>query len=145
MKISTGKVAFPIEFDNSGVVEYIHFNPTDTNLYKRLMEFEQRMTERTKDIQDVQLKADGTPQDETLIDVFEQTQNILREEIDITFGGDISSVAFKHCSPFAIVNGNFFFVEFINALKPEIEKHIKSMQKEALKKMSKYTDKYAKK
>ena len=34
MKLSTGKVAFPIEFDN-GAKETIYFNPNDPDLFVR--------------------------------------------------------------------------------------------------------------
>ena len=39
MKLSTGKVAFPIEFDN-GAKETIYFNPNDPDLFVRFSNFE---------------------------------------------------------------------------------------------------------
>ena len=43
MKLSTGKVAFPIEFDN-GDKQNIYFNPSDPDLAIRMRDFEKRMT-----------------------------------------------------------------------------------------------------
>jgi putative ABC transport system permease protein len=84
------------------------------------------------EIEDIELNNDGTPTDMKVIDDFEKIQNVLCDELDIAFGGDISSVVFKYCSPFAIVNGDYFFIQFIEAIKPEIEKHINAMSKEEL-------------
>ena len=71
-------------------------------------------------------------------------QNIIFEEMDIAFGGEISAVVFKHCSPFAIVGGNYFIMQFVEAIKPEIEKHIKKANADVEKKMQKHIAKYSK-
>ena len=104
MKLSTGKVAFPIEFDN-GAKETIYFNPNDTNLAIRLKDLQENVNKKMSEIEDIKLNNDGTPTDMKVIDDFEKIQNVLCNELDIAFGGEISSVVFKYCSPFAIVNG----------------------------------------
>ncbi len=143
MKLSTGKVAFPIEFDN-GDKQNIYFNPSDPDLSIRMKDFEKRVEERTKDFKDIKLSADGTPEDESLIENFREVRNILCDELDIAFGSKISDVVFKHCSPFAIVDGDYFILQFIEAIKPEIEKHIKKANAQAEKKMQKHIAKYMK-
>ena len=52
IKLNTGKVAFPIEFDNGDSVN-IFFNPNDPDLFVRFSEFEKRMSEKIKDIDDI--------------------------------------------------------------------------------------------
>ena len=42
MKLSTGKIAFPIEFDN-GDKDCIYFNPNDPNLSIRLKDFQDKL------------------------------------------------------------------------------------------------------
>lgn len=143
MKLSTGKVAFPIEFDN-GDKQNIYFNPNDPNLPIRLKEFQEKVSERVKDIEDVNLNAEGKPENMDFMENFQKMQTILCEELDIAFGGEISSIIFKHCSPFAIVNGDYFLMQFINAITPEIEKRIKKANAEVEKKMAKHLDKYKK-
>ena len=143
MKLSTGKVAFPIEFDN-GDKDCIYFNPNDPNLSIRLTDFQDKITERLKEFDNIALSSEGTPEDNAIIDNFRKFQNILFEELDIAFGGEISSVVFKYCSPFAIVNGDYFLIQFIEAIKPEIEKHIKKANADVEKKMAKHLDKYKK-
>ena len=143
MKLSTGKVAFPIEFDN-GDKDCIYFNPNDPSLSIRLTDFHDKITARLKELDDMRLNADGNPEDSSVIEDFRKFQNVLFEELNIAFGGEISAVVFKHCSPFAIVNGDYFLIQFIEAIKPEIEKHIKKANADVEKKMAKHLDKYKK-
>ena len=143
MKLSTGKVAFPIEFDN-GDKAVIYFNPNDPDLMVRMKNLETKVSEKIKDIQDVELTNEGTPANLSQIDLFEKMQNVLKEELDYAFGGDVSSVVFKHCSPFAVVGGEYFVVQFIEAITPEIEKHIKKANADVEKRMAKHLAKYNK-
>ena len=136
MKLSTGKVAFPIEFDN-GDKEVIYFNPNDPDLIFRMRDFGKKVTEKVKDIEDIELNDEGNPIDSAKIKAFEKAQNILKVELDYAFGGDISSKVFKHCSPFAIIGDNYFVIQFIEAISPEIEKSIKKANSDAEKRMSK--------
>lgn len=143
MKLSTGKVAFPIEFD-SGAKETIYFNPNDPDLFVRFSNFEKRVDEKLKDIDDFELSADGTPSNEKLLEKFEGINKVICEELDVAFASNVSSVVFKYCSPFAIVGGEYFLIQFVQAIRPEIEKHNKKANADLQKKMAKHTAKYAK-
>ena len=145
MKLSTGKIAFPIEFDN-GNKDCIYFNPNDPNLFIRLKNFEENLQKRASEINDIELNAKGEPnsKDVIVIETFNKMQDLMCEEIDKAFGGEISSVVFKYCSPFAIVQGEYFILQFVNAIKPEIEKQIKKSNAELEKKMAKHLNKYKK-
>lgn len=144
MKLSTGKIAFPIEFDN-GDKTAIYFNPSDPNLAIRLKDFKDRISERIKDIDEVELTNEGVPSlDEGLaaIEQYRSATNALCEELDIAFGGDISAEVFKYCSPFAIVDGRYFVIQFIEAISPEIEKYAREANAKAEKNMEKHIAKY---
>ena len=143
MKLSTGKIAFPIEFDN-GDKQNIYFNPNDPNLPLRLRDFQGKMSDRIKEIEDVPMNEKGEPETEAYMEKFKEMQNILYEELDSAFGGDISAVVFKYCSPFAIVGGEYFIIQFIEAIRPEIEKSVKKANADVQKKMNKHIAKYAK-
>lgn len=143
MKLSTGKVAFPIEFDN-GAKETIYFNPNDPDLFVRFSNFEKRVEDKLKGISDFDLSVDGTPQNEELLEKFENINKVICEELDVAFASNVSSVIFKYCSPFAIVGGEYFLIQFVQAIRPEIEKHNKKANVEVQKKMAKHTDKYTK-
>ncbi len=144
MKLSTGKLAFPIEFDN-GDQQNIYFNPNDPDLAIRMKDFQGKVEARTKDLADLRLKEDGTPEDVEAIEKFRQIRNILCEELDTAFNGDISAVVFKHCSPFAIVNGDYFIMQFLTAIKPEIEKQVQKANTAIEQKMQKHIAQYVKK
>lgn len=143
MKLSTGKIAFDIEFDN-GDNDVIYFNPNDPDLMLRTKNFTKKISEKIKELDDVELTADGKPAKMSQYDIFERLQKILKDELDYAFGGSISDVVFKHCSPFAIVNGEYFVVQFIKAITPEIENHINKASADAEKRMAKHIDKYKK-
>ena len=143
MKLSTGKIAFPIEFDN-GAKETIYINPNDPDLFVRFSNFEKRVEDKLKDIDDFELSADGTPSNEKLLEKFENINKVICEELDVAFASNVSSVVFKYCSPFAIVGGEYFLIQFVQAIRPEIEKHNKKANVELQKKLAKHTDKYTK-
>lgn len=144
MKLNTGKVAFPIEFDN-GDVQNIYFNPNDPDLAIRMKDFQGKVEARTKELENIRLDQAGNPEDAEAIEQFRNIRNILCEELDSAFNGEISAVVFKHCSPFAIVDGDFFIMQFIEAIKPEIEKHIRNSSKAVEQKMQKHIANYIKK
>ena len=143
MKLSTGKVAFPIEFDN-GAKETIYFNPNDPDLFVRFSNFEKRVEEKLTGISDFDLSVDGTPQNEELLEKFENINKVICEELDVAFASNVSDIIFKYCSPFAIVGGEYFLIQFVQAIRPEIEKHNKKANVELQKKMAKHIDKYTK-
>ena len=141
MKLSTGKVAFPIEFDN-GDKDVIYFNPNDPNLPIRMIDFQEKVSKRINDLQTMSNSNDKQDQEYPEAEEIKNVQKIICEELDVAFGGEVSSVVFKHCSPFAIINGEYFISVFINAVRPEIEKQIKKTQKEMNAKMEKHIAKY---
>lgn len=165
MKLNTGKVAFPIEFDN-GDKDYIYFNPSDPEFATRLMAVKDNVGKRIEALkfEDFELSNSGEiPEIKTVEDVFgmseeqskemceraekisriiEDTKRIIYDEINIAFDSDVSSVVFKHCSPFAIVNGEYFILQFLTAIIPEIQKKTKKISAEAEKKMAKHIGKY---
>ena len=167
MKLSTGKVAFPIEFDN-GDKDCIYFNPNDPDLATRLMGAKDKITEKIENMSfdDFQISNDGesvefenikdfmnlteeqeksiTERAEKTTKILETTKSIIFEELNFAFGSDVSSVVFKHCSPFAVVNGEYFIMQFLTAITPEIQKNINKSNAKLEKKMAKHLDKYIK-
>ena len=167
MKLSVGKIAFPIEFDN-GDKDVIYFNPNDPDLASRLMSAKDKIDKKINAInsEDFNLMNDGSieiPEDikdvenlsneqrellvkraEQITKLMEDTKNIIFEELDRAFDGNISSIVFKHCSPFAVVNGEYFITQFLNAITPEIRKHINKSNSDMENKMAKHINKYRK-
>ena len=128
MKLSTGKVAFPIEFDN-GDKDVIYFNPNDRGIQERIKTFEASVEKRIKeiDLEKYKSRFDGNVPEidlenpEKLLemspDELKNLQNRLdavneieaeynkavRDELDIVFDSKISDVAFRYCQPFDTV------------------------------------------
>ena len=141
MKLNTGKIAFAIEFDN-GEKDNIYFNPNDPNLSIRMKDFQKKVTDRIDKLDQIKLSAKGEPEDIDKIEEFRELQSILFEELDYAFGGDISEAVFRYCSPFAIVDGDYFIMQFLNGIKPEIEKVVKANREKAEERMQKHIAKY---
>ena len=139
MKLSTGKIAFPIEFDN-GDKEKIYFNPNDPDLVLRMKNLHKNIKIRVDELEDAKLDATGNPIKHSDVANFEKLRKVVCEELDFAFGGEVSSVVFKYCSPFAIVDGQYFIMQFITAIAPEIEKEVNK----ATEKMTKHIGKYVK-
>lgn len=144
IKLSTGKIAFPIEFDGEESA-VIYFNPNDPNLSIRMKDFEQNMRAKLEMLEkDFSLDAEGNPKEPERIEDFRKVQNALFEEIDKAFDSEISDVVFKHCSPFAVVGGDLFIMQFLEAIKPEVQRHVEKGRKTIEKKLQKHVEKYMK-
>lgn len=129
MKLSTGKVAFPIEFDN-GDKAVIYFNPNDRGIQDRIQVFEASIEKRIKEIDlekyksrfddnasvefDIdnpekllEMSADDlkTLQDrlDVMNDIEKEYNNAVKDELDVVFGSKISDVVFRYCQPFDTV------------------------------------------
>ena len=136
MKLSTGKVAFPIEFDN-GDKAVIYFNPNDRGIQDRIKSFEASIEKRIKeiDLEKYKSRFDGNVPEididnpekllelsdnelknlqsrlDAVNEIEEEYNKAIKEELDVVFGDKISDVAFRYCQPFDTVivedeNGN---------------------------------------
>lgn len=168
IKLSTGIVQIPIDFDN-GEKGIIKIRPTDTNLAVRLQTAYDNILTRLENIEkdNIILKNDGSvdlteelaefdnmtdeqkefvvSNSNRLVEIVNKTNAIMCEEIDYAFDSNVSSVVFKHCSPTAIIDGEYMIIQFLNAITPEIKKHIQKANKESEKNKAKHMNKYAKK
>ena len=136
MKLSTGKVAFPIEFDN-GDKAVIYFNPNDRGIQERIKSFEASIENRIKEIDlekyksrfegnipeiDIdnpekllELSDDELKNLQSRLDAVNEIEaeynKAIKDELDVVFGDKISDVACRYCQPFDTVviedeNGN---------------------------------------
>ena len=170
MKLSTGKVAFPLQFDN-GDVENVFINPHDTGLQTRIRNFENSIKERLKKINLEKHKdafVDGvdignldftklmdmsaeeldkiTKQTEAIAKLDKEIEKEFCNELDKVFDSDVSSKAFKYVPPLAMVETEegeceMYILLVLKALALEIQKHGNKMSEAT----NKYTAKYQKK
>ena len=128
MKLSTGKVAFPIEFDN-GDKAVIYFNPNDRGIQERIQGFEASIEKRIKeiDLEKYKSRFEGNVTEidlenpekllemssdelkalrgrlDAVNEIEAEYNNAVKDELDVVFGGKISDVAFRYCQPFDTV------------------------------------------
>ena len=167
MKLSTGKVAFPLEFDNGDVVN-IMINPHEKGLRERIKNFESSLKsrlekvnfEKNKDLfnEDVDVSnldfaslIDMSAEDleklskraDVVSAIDEELEKQFCDEIDSIFDSDVSSKAFKYVPPLAMVldeNGEaeIYIVLVLKALALEIQKYGNKTNDAANKYVSKY-------
>ena len=143
IQLSTGKVKIELIFDNDEK-NYIYFNPNDPDLYVRMTQFQKNLENYLKNIEDVELDENGNPKENSAIEKYKNFREKLYEELDKAFDSKISHIVFKKCSPFAIINGDYFIMQFVEGIIPEIQKHQAQATEEAKKKMAKHLEKYRK-
>ena len=169
MKLSTGKVAFPLEFDN-GDVENIMINPYDEGLQGRIRNFETSIRGRLQKINLEKYKdsfVDGvdvgnldfeklmdmsqdeldkiTKQTDAINEIDKELEREFCAEIDSIFDSDVSSKAFKYIPPLVMIpdeNGEceLYILLVLKALALEVQKYGDKMNKAT----NKYTAKYSK-
>lgn len=167
MKLSTGRVAFPLEFDN-GDVEHIMINPHDENLQGKIKSFEESMKQRLNKINLEKYKdafAEGvnvselnfeklmglsqeelnkiTKQTDAMVEIDKELEKQFCEELDSIFDSDVSRKAFKYVPPLAMVeteNGEFemYILLVLKALAIEIQKYGNKVNNVTNKYVSKY-------
>lgn len=128
MKLSTGKVAFQLEFDNGDKVS-IWLNPNDREIMEKIKSFESKVEARAKEI-DIRKYESDFADDLTQInfedpealfalpratleilqkradavrEIETQYNDIVKSELDGVFGSSISEAVFKYCQPFDVV------------------------------------------
>lgn len=170
MKLSTGRVPFPLTFDNGEVVE-IFLNPHDDKLQERINNFEQSINERIKKLnfekhkdafngsatisnvdfsKMLEMSAGElealTKQVDAINEIDKLLENEVCKEIDDIFKSDVSSKAFKFVPPLAMVlnekgEPELYILQVLRALSVEIQKYGDKMTQA----MNKHTAKYSKK
>lgn len=167
MKLSTGRVSFPLYFEN-GDVEYIFINPHDSELQGRINNFESSIRERLRKINIEKHKeafADGvdigsldftklmdmsaeeiekiTKQTSAMSEIDKELEREFCAEIDSIFDTDVSKKAFKYVPPLAMVETEdgeceMYIMLVLKALALEIQKYGNKMNDVSNKYIKKY-------
>nr|DAV57943.1 MAG TPA: hypothetical protein [Caudoviricetes sp.] len=140
--LNKGLQPFDIYFEDIDEHDTIYFNPSDSDLPKRLMQCKDIIAEKQKGIKPYEVDENGIPNTESAIAYMEENSKVICDTLDYAFGNKVSDVIFKHCGAFSIVNGEYYIMLFLNAITPELEKLIKTNTKTAESKANKYLKKY---
>lgn len=145
INLSLGLKPFKINFEEFDEPVMIMFNPADADIPKRLFEAQKRIEEGKEKIGNFELDENGLPKVDEYIDSVTQLNNLVFDAVDYAFGNKISDKLFKHCSPFAVTNGQYFIMQFFEKITPVMQKIIESEKGKANENTQKYLSKYKKK
>ena len=145
-RIIQNKGLEPLEiyYEDIDQTETIYFNPSDSDLPKRLMECQKLIEERAKAIKPYETDENGLPDAESAIAYYDEANKIVYDALDYAFGNKVSETLFKHCGPFSVVSGNYQVLNFLTAVTPVIKETVEKNQKTANTKMNQYLKKYRK-
>lgn len=143
--LDSGLETFEIYFKDRDESTEISFNPSDSDLPKRLFEAQKTIEEKAKEVKEFDLDENGIPDTEECIEHFNDVNRIVYDAVDYAFGNKISDKVFRHCSPFAIVGGEYYILHFFNRVAPLLQEIIAKNQKAASANANKHLAKYMKK
>ena len=173
MNLSTGKIAFPIEFDN-GDIETIYFNPDDRDFIKRMMDIEESLSKRIQKIElskiqeqyekctkiNLDALAEGSILDndeiadirekaKILLDIDAEFQKAIKDELNEIFNDDVSAKVFKYSNPLDMVatideKGKETHKMVVEIFLHAFNEEIKKHQRKITPAMKKHLDKYEK-
>lgn len=143
--LDSGLETFEIEFKDRGITTEISFNPSDPDLAKRFMEMQNIIEERSKNVPAFDLDEKGSPKVDSCVDCLNEINQVIYDAIDYALGNKVSDKIFQFCSPFAVVNGEYFMRHSINQIMPIVHNGIEKGQKKASANANKHLAKYLKK
>ena len=132
MKFELNTQEFTLDFGN-GREEKVYIDATDQDILIRIAKFVDNMSkwvDKNKEIsENIQISENGEIGNKTYIKQYDELVNKIYQEIDKAFKTDISSKAFKYCSPFAIVNGEYYLAQFLKTITMELIEKIQENNK----------------
>lgn len=167
MKLSTGKVAFPLYFDN-GDVENLMINPHDTRLQERIRGLEASIRKRIESInlekykdafaEDIDVKdlnfdtlinmsaeelEKVSKRSDAIAEIDKRIEEEFCKEFDVIFDSDVSSKAFKYVPPLAMVENEdgepeIYIMQVLRALAVEVQNYANKNNNATNKYVAKY-------
>ena len=126
------------QYDNElGVIE---IDPTDSNIAKRGEFAKQNILAYI----DEATKIAGTEDKDSAIDKISEIDEKIKQEINVLFNYDVSSVVFGATHCLSTSNGVTFVENFLEAVTPIIEKEFEKEAQASSSRVSKYTERYHK-
>ena len=144
INLSVGLVPFKIKFPDFDDAVEIMFNPSDADLPKRLFEADKLLNKKAEEIGEYKVTEEGLPDTDDYVQKTEAINKAAYEVVDYAFGAPVSEKVFKYCSPFSIVNGEMFILQFLEKITPVMQEIIEKDRKKADEKMNAYLAKYRK-
>lgn len=134
IKIETGLKTYDIEDENGNIRGQITINPKDMGFFGRAQKMRGTILNHMNDL-DIK---DNTKSDKEIIEIFDKTDLMIKQEIDNLFGEGTSAVIFGHQSSLSTINGITFVERFLSAFMPIIQEEFKKEMENSSDRIDKY-------
>lgn len=143
--IDDGTQRVPIRNQFGDEIGVFYVRPTDIGILDRYDRLVGGFDDITKPLQDIGIKADGTPTDEDddkAVEALREAEKRLYEAVDELFGGNMSEAFFGKMNPFSPVGGRFYCELAIEAVGNYITQEFSRETATMNKRVAEYTRKY---
>lgn len=141
IKIERNTKQYLLVDQNDNELGVIEIDVTDFDFFNRTKKAEKNISEILEKLKNLKEQSVQTEEAFEQLAVYDRT---VKEQLNMMFDYDVSSVVFGNRNCLSIGNGETFVARFMEAILPAIKKDIEKEQKKSVQKMSKYTKGYAK-
>ena len=135
IKIETGLKTYDIEDEHGNIRGQITINPKDMSFFGKAQKMRDTILHYMDDI-DI---TDQSKDENEIVKLFDDTDNMIKEEIDKLFGEGTSTVIFGSQSSLSTINGVTFVERFMTAFMPIIQKEFQTELDNSSARVNKYT------
>ena len=135
IKIETGLKTYDIEDEHGNIRGQITINPKDMSFFGKAQKMRDTILHYMDDI-DI---TDQSKDENEIVKLFDDTDNMIKAEIDKLFGDGTSTVIFGSQSSLSTINGVTFVERFMTAFMPIIQKEFQTELDNSSARVNKYT------
>lgn len=135
IKIETGLKTYDIEDEHGNVRGQITINPKDMSFFGKA----QKMRNTILHYMDGIDALDNSKSEDEIVKLFDDTDLMIKEEIDKLFGEGTSTVIFGTQSSLSTINGITFVERFLSAFMPIIQQEFQAELDNSSARVNKYT------
>ena len=135
IKIETGLKTYDIEDEHGNIRGQITINPKDMSFFGKAQKMRDTILHYMDDI-DI---TDQSKDENEIVKLFDDTDNMIKAEIDKLFGNGTSTVIFGSQSSLSTINGVTFVERFMTAFMPIIQKEFQTELDNSSARVNKYT------
>ena len=135
IKIETGLKTYDIEDEHGNIRGQITSNPKDMSFFGKAQKMRDTILHYMDDI-DI---TDQSKDENEIVKLFDDTDNMIKAEIDKLFGDGTSTVIFGSQSSLSTINGVTFVERFMTAFMPIIQQEFQAELDNSSTRVNKYT------
>ena len=135
IKIETGLKTYDIEDEHGNIRGQITINPKDMSFFGKAQKMRDTILHYMDDIDII----DKSKSEDEIVKLFDDTDLMIKEEIDKLFGEGTSTVIFGSQSSLSTINGVTFVERFMTAFMPIIQKEFQTELDNSSARVNKYT------